>query len=178
MNKYKNSFLLTAMLAVGSFLTVPTPAPAAEPQTGAGAGAAFSQRYRAGEVDFSTSYGLQFNSLHDGQADGFVGVGLDYFITRGFGLGVRAQIDDFQGSAIDRIGPRATVRAPLWDRLAPYGYTEGTYDLNADRWHIGTGAGLELRFARNLGAFGEAGVELDLDGRSTLRTSVGLRLSF
>lgn len=50
------------------------------------------------------------------------GIGADYFITKGFGIGARADLSDFSHSVIDRTSGRLTARAPLWDAVAPYGY--------------------------------------------------------
>lgn len=161
-------------------------APAKEPKSPAAIAEAaaakstvsYSQRYRAREFSIATYATLDLESVIGGDAQYGGGVGLDYFITRGLGLGLRAEAQDTKGGFIDQFGPRLTVRAPLWDRVAPYGYVQGIFNLDRDDWRVGTGAGVEWRFTKNLGAFAEAGAEMDLDGRSRLRTAAGLRLSF
>lgn len=138
----------------------------------------YSQRYRAREFSIATYATLDLESVIGGDAQYGGGVGLDYFITRGLGLGLRAEAQDTRGGFIDQLGPRLTVRAPLWDKLAPYGYVQGTFNLDRDDWRVGTGAGIEYRFSKRLGVFAEAGAELDLDGGSRLKTAAGLRFSF
>ena len=59
------------------------------------------------------------------------GIGADYFFTKGFGIGARGELSDFSHSVVDRGTARIIARAPLWDTVAPYGYVEGGYNLDA-----------------------------------------------
>ena len=104
------------------------------------------------------------------------GIGADYFLTKGFGIGARAELSDFSHSVIDRTSGRLTARAPLWDAVAPYGYVDGGFDFERDRWLAGTGGGIEARFNKHVGAFAELGLEVNTRGKATGRTAVGLRL--
>lgn len=65
------------------------------------------------------------------------GIGADYFITRGFGVGARAELSDFSHSVVDRSSGRLIARAPLWDAVAPYGYVEGGFDFERERLFAG-----------------------------------------
>ena len=106
------------------------------------------------------------------------GIGADYFITRGLGFGARAETSDASSSFIDRSSGRVIARAPLWDRVAPYGYVEGGYDFEEDRVFAGSGGGVEFRFTKGVGVFGELGLETTTRGGATGRAAAGLRLAF
>lgn len=105
-------------------------------------------------------------------------IGGDYFLTRSLGLGARAELTDFTHSVIDRGSGRITLRAPVWDRVAPYGYLDGGYNFERDRVFAGAGGGLEFRFTKAGGVFGEAGLETDTRGNGTGRAAAGLRVRF
>jgi hypothetical protein len=108
------------------------------------------------------------------------GLGANYWITRGFGFGVRGETDNlvggFEHSVFDRALGRVLVRAPLWDRIAPYGYVEGGYQFERNRWVAGTGGGLDFRLAKGWGLFGEAGLQVDPEGHGSMRANTGVRL--
>ena len=106
------------------------------------------------------------------------GIGADYFITRGFGVGARAELSDFSHSVVDRSSGRLTARAPLWDAVAPYGYVEGGFDFERDRLFAGAGGGVEARFTKRVGAFAELGLETTTRGEATGRAAAGIRLPF
>lgn len=106
------------------------------------------------------------------------GIGADYFLTRGFGIGARAELSDFSHSVVDRSSGRLTARAPLWDTVAPYGYVEGGFDFERDRLFAGAGGGVEARFTKRVGAFAELGLETTTRGEATGRAAAGIRLPF
>ncbi len=106
------------------------------------------------------------------------GIGADYFITRGFGIGARAELSDFSHSVVDRSSGRLTARAPLWDAVAPYGYVEGGFDFERDRLFAGAGGGIEARLTKRVGAFAELGLETTTRGEATGRAAAGIRLPF
>ena len=108
------------------------------------------------------------------------GVGLNYWITRGFGLGLKGETDNlvggFEHSVFDRALGRVLVRAPLWDRIAPYGYAEGGYAFERNRFIAGTGAGLDFRLAKGWALFGEAGLQVTAKGAGSMKGEAGVRL--
>lgn len=106
------------------------------------------------------------------------GFGANYFLTRGLGFGVRAESDNTGHSFFDRLNGRVLFRAPLWDRIAPYGFVEGGFDFEQDIWGAGAGGGLEYRFHKNLGVFGEAGLGIDTEGAGRMRGTAGIRITF
>ena len=106
------------------------------------------------------------------------GIGADYFLTKGFGIGARAELSDFSHSVIDRTSGRLTARAPLWDAVAPYGYVEGGFNFEQDRLFAGAGGGVEWRINKHVGTFAELGLETTTRGEATGRAAVGIRLPF
>ncbi len=107
------------------------------------------------------------------------GIGADYFVTRGLGFGARAELTDFSHSVLDRSTARVIARAPLWDAVAPYGYVEGGFNFERDRWLAGAGGGVEVRLKKlPVGVFGEAGLETTTRGEATGRAAAGIRLPF
>jgi hypothetical protein len=107
------------------------------------------------------------------------GIGADYFLTRGFGIGARAELSDFSHSVVDRSAGRLIARAPLWDAVAPYGYVEGGFNFEQDRVFAGAGGGVEVRAEKYIklpvNAFAEAGLETTTRGEATGRVAVGVR---
>lgn len=111
------------------------------------------------------------------------GVGVNYFFTRGFGAGVRTLAWNTTDRFVDEIDVRLIARAPLWDRVAPYGYVEGTYNFTNSRfkdgdWGAGSGGGIELAFTKNLSAIGEAGLGVTTEGSGVVKFATGLRFNF
>ena len=107
-----------------------------------------------------------------------LGVGGTYFLTRNFGLGLRAESESTAHSVFDLVQGRVTLRAPLAKGLSPYGFVQGGFLFERDRWQAGSGGGLELRFMRNAGVFGEAGLNVDTEGHGKMIGAIGLRLAF
>jgi len=107
-----------------------------------------------------------------------VGVGGTYFFTKNFGLGLRAESDSAAHSLVDLALGRVTLRAPLSPSFAPYGFVQGGFLFERDRWQAGAGGGLEFRATKYIGVFGEAGLNVDTDGNGKMNGAVGVRLSF
>jgi hypothetical protein len=84
---------------------------------------------------------------------------------------------------VDEIDVRLIARAPLWDRVAPYGYVEGTYntlgtDFDDGAWGAGAGGGLDFALAKHLHLFGEAGLRVDTKGKGQFIGAAGIKLPF
>lgn len=164
---------LLAFLSLSASLVAAPVEPAKAP--------AVPERFFNGKEFSLDLYGTGSLSNSDRDADNIrfgAGIGANYFFTRGLGFGVRGETDNAGHSFVDRAKGRALFRAPLWDRIAPYGYVEGGYDFERDDWGAGAGGGLEWRFTRNFGVFGEAGLEVDTEGGGRMRGNAGLRLTF
>lgn len=109
-------------------------------------------------------------------------IGANYWITRGFGLGIRGEAEDTAHSLFDRAIVRVSVRAPLWDTVAPYGYLDGGYGFEVNRWQAGAGGGLEWRphavLKGRIGLYAEAGLNVDPKGNGWMRGGAGIRFPF
>lgn len=110
------------------------------------------------------------------------GVGGDYFITRGFGIGARAELSEFSHSVIDESSARLIARAPLWDVVCPYGYVEGGFQFERNRFFAGSGGGIEVRLQKylksNIDVFGEAGLRTTTGGVASGTLVAGVRFPF
>jgi len=107
------------------------------------------------------------------------GAGLNYFVTKGLGVGARGISYDNNGLFVDEVEARIIFRAPLWDRIAPYGYVAGVYAFESERAGAGAGGGVEFRFNRMIAAFGETGIRVSAEGQhDEWQTSAGIRLVF
>jgi hypothetical protein len=104
------------------------------------------------------------------------GVGGTYWITRGFGVGGVAELSDFNHSVIDLGMGRLSVRAPLWDKVSPYGWLDGGFQFETDQWHVRSGGGLELRLAKTLGLFAEVGLGVTTRGAGYGVGRMGIRI--
>lgn len=118
-----------------------------------------------------------------GEVDYGGGIGANYFFTRGFGAGGRIIAWDTTDRFVDEIDARLIARAPLWDRVAPYGYVEGTYNIRHGRfsdgdWGAGAGGGLEVALSPHLALKGEAGLRVETSGRGSFVGTAGVCIPF
>lgn len=136
--------------------------------------------FRSGEFDISIGGTASIGTAQREAEAVVIGTqfGADYFVTKNLGLGARAELNDFGHSVIDRANGRVTLRAPLWDRVAPYAYAEGGYQFERERIFAGAGGGAELRFTKSVGAYAELGLETDTRGAGTGRAAAGIKLPF
>lgn len=164
-------FLITLSLTLGAVAAEPVLNLETEPA---------DQLFRAGEFNLDLyGVGTLGNSSRDPDDVNLGGgIGGTYWITRGFGIGGRAESEDSRHSVVDRGIVRLTVRAPLWDRVSPYGYLDGAFDFERNGWQAGAGGGLELRIVQGWGLFGEAGLQVDTEGEGNMRGAAGVRLTF
>lgn len=118
-----------------------------------------------------------------GEIDYGGALGANHFFTRGFGAGARVIAWDTSNRFVDEIDARFIARAPLWDRVAPYGYVEGTYDVRGKgfgdgKWGAGTGGGLEIALTENVALKAEAGLRVDTRGKGGFMGAGGLSWKF
>jgi hypothetical protein len=86
------------------------------------------------------------------------GIGMSYFITRNFGFGGDAYVENTQHSVVDSASGSAIFRLPLGaSGLAPYIYGGGGHEFDlTDQWFAHVGGGLEYRFSSTFGIFTDA----------------------
>jgi len=145
-------------------------------------GKADSANFRANEFSIDLYTAANAKDL-TGQINYGGGVGANYFFTRGFGAGARVTAWNTTERFIDEISARLIARAPLWDRVAPYGYVEGVYEATTvdkfknGHWGAGAGGGIEVALGPvHLKA--EAGLRVDTDGRGSFQGTGGITIPF
>ncbi len=144
---------------------------------------AIPQNFRANEFSLDLYAAANARDL-TGEIDYGGGLGANYFFTRGFGAGARVTAWNTTDRFLDEISARLIARAPLWDRLAPYGYVEGTYDTTDDArfkdgsWGAGAGGGLEIALNEHVRLKAEAGLRVDTKGRGSFQGTGGISLPF
>ncbi|MDB6017634.1 MAG: hypothetical protein JWR19_2123 [Pedosphaera sp.] len=86
------------------------------------------------------------------------GVGMNYFFTRDLGIGADTSFQTGASDFVDHVGGNIIARIPIEVlRTAPYVFAGGGRKFDPiDQWFGDVGAGLEFRFNRNLGVFGDA----------------------
>jgi len=101
---------------------------------------------------------LLFGTWVDDQKDQWGGgLGFNYFLTQDLGLGVSTHMENVDGSFIDNVSGEIIFRLPLGKLpLAPYGIGSGGYSWDHEKWFAGGGGGLEFRFTKTFGLFGDA----------------------
>jgi len=112
---------------------------------------------RGPDVDLFGTYSTRDRyGTRDDQGGG--GVGLDYFFTRYLGIGADSYLDEWK--APYRLNGSGIIRLPLQVKnfgLAPYGFGGGGREfqyVTQYSWHAG--GGLEFKFNRQWGIFGDA----------------------
>lgn len=126
-----------------------------------------SERFRAGEFSFdgfgTVSIGQEtINHLtsrrvrHDGRLG--AGLGVNYFATRQFGFGLDAYSENTGHSVVDSASANFLYRFPFEQiGLAPYVFGGGGRQFDpTELWFAQAGGGLEFRFHRHWGIFGDA----------------------
>lgn len=130
-----------------------------------------------GPNEFSLE-GFYATTTPDFEAEtGTAGIGVNYFLTRNFGLGVSTAVGNLNGPLIDNVSLRGIYRVPI-EKTALYGYGGSTRLLKREEWTIDLGVGAEHRFSPNFGPFIEAGMVKLLKHSAEATGRVGLRVSF
>ena len=109
-----------------------------------------------------------------------LGVGLNHFFTRVFGVGIDAYSENTHGPFVDNASANLILRFPF-DKihLAPYIYGGGGYQFEpGEVWFAQVGGGLEVRFSQNVGLFADARYVMT-DGTENFGVArLGLRFGF
>jgi hypothetical protein len=108
------------------------------------------------------------------------GMGLNYFVTRNFGIGADAYAENTTGTFVDSASVNLILRLPLGHSgFAPYAFGGGgrLFELD-DVWFGQLGAGLEYRFTRHMGAFLDARWVLPGETTSYGVARLGARFNF
>jgi len=157
----------------------PTPLPALSPNEA-------ERVFTAGEFSLDL-----FGTYHDARPDllagslkgGDYGAGIaaNYFFHKNAGLQLDstvADVENIAGGLFDHTSLSLLVRYPL-GQIAPYAIAGAGRDWNEHSFTTHTGAGLEWRFTKHLGAIGEARWTFGTqDQPDTLQFRAGLRYTF
>jgi hypothetical protein len=86
------------------------------------------------------------------------GAGLNYFITRNFGIGAEAYSENTTGAFIDSASANLILRLPLGQSgFAPYLFAGGGHQFDMVKTSFGqAGLGIEYRFTPHVGVFLDA----------------------
>ncbi len=108
------------------------------------------------------------------------GIGLNHFFSRHVGIGADAYTENSAHSFVDSASANLIVRIPIDSiHLAPYAYGGGGYEFDSrELWFGQAGAGLELRFTKEVGIFADARYVFTDSAKDLGVGRVGLRLSF
>ena len=112
--------------------------------------------------------------------EGGVGVGLNHFFTRNFGLGAEAYSEDTERHFVDNISASLIARYPLGESgFAPYVYVGGGHQFDPIDLAFGqAGLGLEYRVTPRVGLFVDARYVLTDGAKDHGLARAGLRLAF
>jgi hypothetical protein len=108
------------------------------------------------------------------------GLGLNYFLTRNFGIGADVYAEYTTGAFIDSASVNLILRLPLGHSgFAPYAFGGGgrQFDLT-EAWFGQIGAGMEYRFTHHVGAFLDARWVLPGETKGYGVARLGFRFSF
>ena len=115
------------------------------------------------------------------------GLGLSYFFTRYFGVGIDDTLGTLNahghlnGNIYDNFSGNLIARIPIesW-HLAPYGFVGGgaTWGNHATAGNGDVGVGLEYRFTKNIGIFVDSRYLYGSRSLSETLSRAGLRLAF
>ena len=111
------------------------------------------------------------------------GLGVSYFFTRYFGIGVDDTLGSLigNGHAYDNFSGNLIARLPIesW-HLAPYGFAGGgaTWGNHATAGNGDAGVGLEYRFTRNIGLFVDSRYLYGSHALNETLSRAGVRFSF
>ena len=109
-----------------------------------------------------------------------LGIGLNRFFSRMFGLGIDAYSEGTHGAIVDNTSANLILRFPF-DKvhLAPYIYGGGGYQFDpGEVWFAQAGAGLEVRFNQKIGLFADARYVMTDETENFGVARLGLRFSF
>lgn len=135
--------------------------------------------FGSGSVGQETIDNLEDAKVRDDLRLG-AGAGLNYFVTRHFGLGVEAYSEDTGHSFIDDTSISLIGRLPLGHSgFAPYLYGGAGHQFDPiELNHLHAGGGMEYRFTSKLGLFVDARYVFTDETEDYGLGRVGLRIGF
>jgi hypothetical protein len=166
-----------ATLTLALALSTPLKVVAAESSGAASLSVKPTEFYRSQEMQIDL-FGSAITPDLDNYETG-AGVGVNFFLSRNFGLGVTAAGNwSENGRIVDQIGLSGIYRIPI-ERSALYARGGAVFNLQRRAWDLELGPGIEHRFTPNVGIFTEALLFKRLDDGSQAAVGrAGIRFSF
>ncbi len=111
---------------------------------------------------------------------GGAGAGINYFLTRNFGIGAEGYSENTSGVFIDNASGNLILRLPLGQGgFSPYIFGGGGHQFDAAKlWFGQAGAGLEYRFTPHVGIFVDARAVWPNETKYYGVARAGLRFAF
>ena len=107
------------------------------------------------------------------------GIGITHFVTRHWGFGAMTHWDNYDGTFIDNVSGEGYFRLPLRRlSLAPYAVGAIGYNFETEEAFEAIGAGVDWRFDRKWGAFGDVRWQFNNDTDDGVAVRVGVRFLF
>lgn len=134
--------------------------------------------YKANEFSIDAFGGLRTSDFDTERSH--TGVGLNYYLSQNWGLGIATSWEDLNGEFFDNITVRGLYRIPI-NRSAIYGFLGGQFLFDNDDWAALFGVGVEHRWLPRLGTFVEIGMHKELTGNerpASATAKVGVRVPF
>lgn len=193
----KSLIAMTAFAVLGSSVIAQDKNPAFQPVP-----ISDSALFRAHEFQIDLFGTLGFSSSESEQLfdeeTGGGGIGLNYFFTRNFGIGIEGMVFDTDGDTLGSTAVNFFVRAPIGNSgLALYGLAGAGILFNTDGIEVDGGSlssddnnddvvfethvglGVEYRFTKNFGVFTDARYTFaDRDDSDFFSGRAGFRIAF
>ena len=108
------------------------------------------------------------------------GGGINYFMSRNFGIGVDGYSENTSGPFVDNVSANLILRFPLGQSgFSPYIFGGGGYQFDqAKLWSGQAGVGMEYRFTPHMGIFLDARGVLPNETKYYGVGRLGMRMSF
>jgi hypothetical protein len=108
-----------------------------------------------------------------------IGVGVGYFITERFGVGMATHLEETGGSFIDNVSAEGYLRFPIGDSpVAPYAVASVGHSFETEELFISVGGGAEYQINDRLRAFGDLSWQVNEDSKDGTALRLGVRLGF
>jgi hypothetical protein len=107
------------------------------------------------------------------------GIGITHFLTPHWGFGAMTHWDNYDGTFIDNVSGEGYFRYPLRGMsLAPYAVASIGYSFETDETFESIGGGVEWRFHKSWGAFGDVRWQINNDTDDGVAVRLGVKLLF
>ena len=182
----KTSLLFATLVLTSAIAFGQAAPPAAQTQRSQTAATVAESVFNAGEfsLDLFGTYNDARPDLLSGSLKGGeygAGLGATYFFHKNAGLQLDSTVNDvtdITGGLFDHTSLSLIVRYPI-GKFAPYATAGAGRDWVEHTWDTHTGAGVEWRFTKHLGAIGEARWTFGTSGvPDTLQFRAGIRFTF